>query len=65
MPDLGFDLVDGAAGLNIQCDRLPNERLYEDLRATARAEDKMNCALFLDVVVEENDYPAIGVQQRS
>lgn len=29
--DLSFDIFDSVAGLNLKCDGLPRQRLYEDL----------------------------------
>merc|ERR1719323_1021511 len=49
--DLGFDVVDGVGGLDIQRDGLAGEGLDEDLHTAAEAQDQVKGRLLLDVVV--------------
>merc|ERR1719327_1960523 len=51
--DLGLDVVDRVRRLHLKGDRLAGEGLDEDLHATAQAEDKVEGALLLDIVVRE------------
>merc|ERR1719187_1948459 len=51
--NLGLDIFNGIAGLNLQSDGLSSEGLDKDLHATSQAEDKMESGLLLDVVVRE------------
>jgi len=51
--DLGFDILDGVAWLDLQGDGLASEGLDKDLHTTAETKDKMKGGLFLDVVVGE------------
>jgi len=51
--NLGLDILNGIAGLNLQSDGLSSEGLDKDLHATSQAEDKMESGLLLDVVVRE------------
>ena len=52
--DLGLDVVNGVAGLDLEGDSLAGESLHEDLHATAETEDEMKSGLLLDVVVAES-----------
>jgi hypothetical protein len=51
--DLGLDVLNGVAGLNIESDGLAGEGLNKDLHATAETEHEMEGGLLLDVVVAE------------
>ena len=51
--DLGFDILDGVAGFNLECDSLARERFDKDLHATTQTQDQMQSGLFLDVIVAE------------
>ena len=51
--DLGLDVVNGVAGLDLQSDGLASQSLDEDLHATAQTEHQVECGLFLDVVVSQ------------
>merc|ERR550539_249228 len=51
--DLGFHVVDGVTGLNIECDGLAGERLDENLHATTEAQHQMERGLLLDVVIRK------------
>ena len=51
--DLGLDIVDGVARLDLECDGLPSERLHKDLHTTTETEDEMESGFLLDVVVGE------------
>merc|ERR1711997_123965 len=55
--DLGFDILDGVAGLYFQGDGLAGESLDKDLHPSTEPEDQVKGALLLDVVVGEG--PAI------
>ena len=52
--DLGLDVVDRVAGLDVEGDGLSGERLDEDLHSTAQAENEVERRLLLDVVVRES-----------
>ena len=49
--DLGLDPINRVGALDIQGDVLPGQGLNKDLHATAEAEDQVESALLLDVVV--------------
>ena len=49
--DFSFHIVNCVRSFHIQCDRLPGERLDEDLHAATEAKDQVERALFLDVVI--------------
>ena len=49
--NLLLDVVDGVPALDLEGDGLASEGLNEDLHATTEAEDKVEGALLLDVVV--------------
>jgi len=49
--DLGLDILNGVALLNIKGDGLAGEGLHEDLHTTTESEDEMESGLLLDVVV--------------
>jgi len=51
--DLGLDVLDGVALLDVKGDRLAGESLHKDLHATAQTENKVEGRLLLDVVVLE------------
>merc|ERR1712066_267997 len=51
--DLRLDVVNGVAGLHVQRDGLPRQRLDEDLHATPEAQDQVQRGLLLDVVVRQ------------
>merc|ERR1719320_2185982 len=52
--DLGLDVLDGVIWLDVQGDRLSREGLDKDLHGTtAKAKDKMESGLFLDVVIRK------------
>merc|ERR1711962_601046 len=55
--DLGFNILDGVRGLNLEGDRLTGQRLHEDLHTSSEPENEMESGLFLDVVVRQS--PAI------
>jgi len=49
--DLGLNVVDRVAGLDLQRNGLAGQRLDEDLHSTAETEDEMKGRLLLDIVV--------------
>ena len=49
--DLGLDILDGVAGLNIKGDGLAGQGLDEDLHTTSKSEDQVESGFLLDVVV--------------
>ena len=49
--DLGLNVVNGVAGLDVQGDGLASQCLDEDLHATSETEHKMESGLLLDVVI--------------
>jgi hypothetical protein len=51
--DLGLDIVNGVAGLDLESDGLSSEGLDKDLHTTAETEDKMEGGLLLDIVVRK------------
>jgi len=51
--DLGLDVLDGVAGLDLEGDGLTSQRLDEDLHTSAKAKHQVKSALLLDVVVGE------------
>jgi len=52
--DFGLDILNRVVGLDVQGDRLSGEGLDENLHSTtAKAKDKMECRLFLDVVIRK------------
>jgi len=51
--NLGLDILDGIAGLNLERDGFTSERFDKDLHATSQSEDEVKRRLFLDVVVGE------------
>jgi len=52
--DLGLDIFDGIAGLDLQSDGLASQGFDEDLHATSQAQDQVERRLLLDVVVGES-----------
>ena len=52
--DFGLDVVDGVAGFDFEGDGLAGERLDEDLHTATEAEDEVESALLLDVVVGQS-----------
>ena len=55
--NLGLDIVDGVAGLDIQGDGLARQGLHKDLHTSTQAQDQVEGGLLLDVVVRQS--PAI------
>ena len=51
--DLGFDILDGVAGFNLQGDGFASQGLDEDLHTTTQTQHEMKGGLFLDVVVAQ------------
>jgi len=51
--DLGLDILDGIAGLNLQGDGLSRERFHEDLHSSPQPEDQVKGRLLLDVVIRK------------
>jgi len=49
--DLGLDVFDGVAWLDLQSDGLASQRLDEDLHSTTETENQMKGGLLLDVVI--------------
>merc|ERR1712156_743013 len=49
--DLGLDVLDAIASLDLQGDGLPGQSLHEDLHASSQPQDKMEGRLFLDVII--------------
>ena len=49
--DLCFNVLDGIAGLNLQCDGLSSESLHKDLHTSSQSQYKMEGRLLLDVVI--------------
>ena len=52
--DLGLDIVNGVAGLDLQGDGLASQGLDKDLHATAQTEHQVESGLLLDVVVSQS-----------
>jgi len=51
--DLGFDVLDGVAGFDVEGDGLAGQGLDEDLHTTTETEDQVKGGFLLDVVVGE------------
>ena len=51
--NLGLDVVNGVAGLNIQGDGLASQGLDEDLHTSTETQDQVKGGLLLDVVVRQ------------
>merc|ERR1712142_701511 len=51
--DLGFDIVNCVAWLNLQCDGLASQGLDKDLHTSTKSQDKMEGGFLLDVVVAQ------------
>ena len=51
--DLGLDVVDGIARLNLEGDGLPGKCLDEDLHTSSKTKNEVKSGLFLDVVVAQ------------
>merc|ERR550517_1326739 len=51
--DLGLDILNGVRRLNLKCDGLASQGLDKDLHTSSQSENKMESALFLDVVIRE------------
>ena len=49
--NLCFHIVDGVTGLDIERDSFSGERLHENLHASTQAQDQMQSAFFLNIVV--------------
>ena len=52
--NLGLDVLDGVAGLDLQGDGLASEGLHEDLHPATEPEDQVERTLLLDVVIRES-----------
>jgi len=52
--DLGFDVLNGVGGFDVQGDGLSSEGLDEDLHATSESEDQVKGGFLLDVVIRES-----------
>ena len=52
--DLGLDVLDGIAWLDLEGDGLPRESLDEDLHSSSQPQDEMKSGLLLDVVVGQS-----------
>merc|ERR1712013_777343 len=52
--DLGLDVLNGVWWFNLQGDSLASEGLDKDLHASPESENKMECALFLDIIVRQS-----------
>merc|ERR1719320_837140 len=52
--DLGLDVLNGVWWLNLQGDSLACQGLDKDLHASPESENKMECALFLDIIVRQS-----------
>ena len=55
--NLGLNVLDGVGGLDVQGDGLASQSLNENLHTTAEAQDEVEGALLLDVVIRES--PAV------
>ena len=51
--DLGFNIVNGVRGLDLQRDGLPRQRLHEDLHSATETEHEVERGFLLNVVVRE------------
>jgi len=51
--NLGFDVLNGVSGFDIQSDSLSSESLDEDLHTSSKSEDQVECGFLLNVVVRE------------
>eukprot|EP00966_Prymnesium_polylepis_P139666 3227124-Prymnesium_polylepis.1 len=51
--NLRLDIVNRVGRLNLECDRLAVQQLDKDLHPTTQTEHKVECRLFLDVVVRQ------------
>jgi len=51
--DLGLDVVDGVAGLDVERNGLAGERLHEDLHTATKAQHQVKRGLLLDVVIRQ------------
>jgi len=49
--NLSLNVLDGVRWLHLQSDGLSSQGLDEDLHASPKSENKVECGLFLDVVV--------------
>ena len=52
--DLGLDIVNGVAGLDIQGDGLASQGLHKDLHTSTQAQDQVEGGLLLDVVIRQS-----------
>merc|ERR1712223_798336 len=55
--DLGLDVLDAVASLDLQGDGLPCQGLDKDLHTSSQPEDQMESRLFLDVIIGQR--PAV------
>uniref|UniRef100_K7GJI7 Uncharacterized protein n=1 Tax=Pelodiscus sinensis TaxID=13735 RepID=K7GJI7_PELSI len=51
--DLGFHVLNGVTGFNLQGDGLASQGLHKDLHTTSQTQHKMEGGLLLDVVVRQ------------
>ena len=51
--NLGFDIVNGVRGFDLQSDRLARQGLYEDLHSATETEHEVEGGLLLNVVVRQ------------
>ena len=51
--NLGLDVVNGVAGLHIQCDGLASQRFHKDLHASSQTQHQVEGGLLLDVVIRQ------------
>merc|ERR1719317_1171160 len=52
--DLGLDVLNGVGWFNLQGDSLACQGLDKYLHASPESENKMECALFLDIIVRQS-----------
>ena len=51
--DLGLDIVDGVAALDLESDGLAGQGFHEDLHTSSKSQDEMEGGFFLDIVVAQ------------
>merc|ERR1712223_2080734 len=49
--NLGLDVLNAVASLDLQCDGFAGQGLHEDLHASSQPQDQMEGRLFLDIVI--------------
>merc|ERR1712228_1104689 len=52
--DLGLDILNGIAGLNLKGDGLASQGLHENLHTTSQSQNQMQSRLLLDVVIRQS-----------